>query len=145
MRLWTLHPRYLDAQGLVALWRETLLARAVLRGDTLGYRGHPQLLRFRASPRPLQALNAYLAAIYVEAVGRGYRFDRTKLGRHTGVAALPATRGQLLYEWDHLRRKLRKRSPNWLRTLSVVRSPRAHPLFRVTRGPVAAWERPTAR
>jgi len=25
MRLWTLHPKYLDARGLVALWREGLL------------------------------------------------------------------------------------------------------------------------
>ncbi len=145
MRLWTLHPQYLDAQGLVALWRETLLAREVLRGNTLGYRSHPQLIRFRAAPRPLETLNAYLAAIHVEAVRRGYRFDRTKLGRRTGTTSLRATRGQMRYEWQHLRRKLSKRSPKWLRTLSIVRSPRAHPLFRITRGPVAAWERPIAR
>ena len=37
MRLWTLHPKYLDPQGLVALWREALLARAVLQGKTRGY------------------------------------------------------------------------------------------------------------
>jgi len=30
MRLWSLHPRYLDAKGLVALWREGLLAQKVL-------------------------------------------------------------------------------------------------------------------
>ena len=42
MRLWTLHPKYLDAAGLVALWREALLAQngspekigeALLNGD----------------------------------------------------------------------------------------------------------------
>ena len=27
MRIWTLHPEYLDGRGLTALWRETLLAR----------------------------------------------------------------------------------------------------------------------
>lgn len=32
MRLWSLHPSYLDAVGLVALWREGLLARKVLQG-----------------------------------------------------------------------------------------------------------------
>jgi hypothetical protein len=37
MRLWTLHPRYLDSQGLVALWREGLLAQAVLRNRTRGF------------------------------------------------------------------------------------------------------------
>lgn len=36
MRLWSLHPNCLDAQGLVALWREALLAQAVLRGQTRG-------------------------------------------------------------------------------------------------------------
>ena len=40
-------------QGLVALWREALLARAVLRGKTRGYRHHPQLHRFRASATPV--------------------------------------------------------------------------------------------
>jgi hypothetical protein len=43
MRLWSLHPQYLDPQGLVALWREALLAQAVLRGKTRGYKHHPQL------------------------------------------------------------------------------------------------------
>lgn len=28
MRLWSLHPKHLDPQGLVALWREVLLARS---------------------------------------------------------------------------------------------------------------------
>jgi hypothetical protein len=32
MRLWSLHPEYLDANGLVALWREALLAQAFLQG-----------------------------------------------------------------------------------------------------------------
>ena len=61
MRLWTLHPRYLDAAGLVALWREGLLARAVLRGKTRGYRHHPQLERFRCHASPRSAINRYLA------------------------------------------------------------------------------------
>ena len=43
MRLWSIHPRYLDSMGLVALWREALLAQAVLRGETKGYKFHPQL------------------------------------------------------------------------------------------------------
>jgi len=33
MRLWTIHPKYLDRQGLLALWREALLAQKVLRRD----------------------------------------------------------------------------------------------------------------
>jgi hypothetical protein len=72
MRLWTIHPRYLDSQGLVALWRESLLARGALRGKTRGYRHHPQLARFLAHPSPRYAIKAYLAAIHTEATARGY-------------------------------------------------------------------------
>src|SRR6202008_4309440 len=110
MRLWTIHPQYLDSQGLVALWREALLARAVLRGRTRGYRHHPQLLRFRAASNPAQAIHTYLAAVFAEAQSRGYHFDARKLGRRASSARLTQTRGQLTYEWAHLRRKLRRRS-----------------------------------
>jgi hypothetical protein len=143
MRLWTLHPRYLDARGLVALWREALLARAVLRGETAGYRHHPQLARFRSSPRPVSALNRYLVAIYQEAVARGYRFDRRKLGRAGRGPRLRATQGQLSHEWRHLLGKLRRRSPALYRQLRGIRRPRPHPLFRIAPGPVASWERST--
>jgi Pyrimidine dimer DNA glycosylase len=141
MRLWTVHPELLDSQGLVALWREALLARAVLRGRTRGYKSHPQLVRFRAAPHPVRALNAYLAGIYAEALNRGYHFDVRKLGRADSVRPLPATRGQLAYEWSHLRRKLRQRNPAWLRSIATKQAPRAHPLFRLTQGPVSPWER----
>jgi len=46
MRIWSLHPKYLDTKGLVALWRDALLARHVLQGKTTGYKNHPQLNRF---------------------------------------------------------------------------------------------------
>ncbi|WP_223209021.1 pyrimidine dimer DNA glycosylase/endonuclease V [Pyrococcus furiosus] len=39
--LWSLHPKYLDSKGLVALWREGLLAKKVLEGKTRSYRNHP--------------------------------------------------------------------------------------------------------
>src|SRR5690348_10808650 len=111
MRLWTLHPSHLDAKGLVALWREGLLARKVLRGLTTGYRHHPQLERFRAHPDPVAAINSYLAEVLAESRRREYRFDARKIaGARTGIR-VGATRGQLEYEWSHLRRKLRVRDP----------------------------------
>lgn len=141
MRLWTLHPRYLDAAGLVALWREGLLARAVLLGRTVGYRHHPQLTRFRSAPRPVARINAYLAAVHAEAARRGYHFDGSKVGRTRTADRLPETEGQLRHEWAHLKRKLRARSPELYRRLRAVPLPDPHPLFRVVRGPVRAWER----
>lgn len=141
MRLWTLHPKYLDAQGLVATWREALLAKAVLLGRTWGYRAHPQLVRFRATRRPVAALNAYLLGLYIEAQRRGYSFDRRKLGRALDPDALLATTGQRDHEWLHLTTKLRDRDPDWLAQWRGVTKPELHPSFRLRRGPVASWER----
>ncbi len=141
MRLWTLHPKYLDAQGLVALWREALLAREVLRGRTVGYRQHPQLKRFRSCRSPRSAINGYLAAVYAEAQSRGYRFDRSKLGHVRSEQRMIATDGQMQYEWSWLLGKLRRRSPIAYRRNLDVSRPAAHPLFRVVTGPIAEWER----
>ncbi len=143
MRLWTLHPKYLDTRGLVALWREGLLARAVLRGKTRGYLHHPQLERFRAHRSPRAAINTYLRIIAQEAERRGYAFDRGKLGPGRRRIILSATEGQLSHEWKHLLSKLRRRSPEWHASLRSVSSPDSHPLFRIAPGPVEPWERIT--
>lgn len=141
MRLWSLHPKYLDSRGLVALWREALLAREVLRGNTRGYTHHPQLERFKRHAAPLSAIALYLQSVYGEARSRGFAFDRRKLGRSRKRVAIPVSRGQLRYEWVHLLAKLHRRSPpvwrKWVRTPM----PDVHPLFRVRAGPVEAWER----
>ncbi len=141
MRLWSLHPQYLDAKGLVACWREALLAKAVLAGRTKGYRQHPQLTRFREHRYPLQAINCYLSGLYDEATRRGYAFDRRKVGRRLAGAGIPVTSGQLYYEMSHLKRKLKQRDRRAFRMLHDGRSPRPHPLFRVVDGPVEPWER----
>ena len=141
MRLWTLHPRYLDPQGLVALWREALLARAVLRGETKGYRHHPQLHRFQSSDAPRSAINAYLASVLAEAESRGYSFNRAKVGPVHGRPRLGSTAGQLQYEWRHLLRKLRARNPEYRQRWRGVAVPEPHPLFRIRSGLIEPWER----
>jgi hypothetical protein len=141
MRLWTLHPEYLDPQGLVALWRETLLAQKVLRGETKGYRHHPQLTRFRASPDPLAALGFYLRHIANEASRRGYAFDESKILETGNCDRVEETEGQLLYEWQHLKQKLAVRSPSRLQGFEGVSNPSPHPLFRIVPGDVREWER----
>jgi len=141
MRLWTLHPRYLDAKGLVAAWREALLAQKVLRGRTRGYRHHPQLARFQAHPRPGAAIAAFLAGLAAEARRRGYRFDASKIGRRRLRGRIAETRGQLLHEWRHLRAKLRRRAPDVYRRVRPITRPGAHPLFRIVPGGVREWEK----
>ncbi|RXW33467.1 pyrimidine dimer DNA glycosylase/endonuclease V [Propioniciclava flava] len=141
MRIWSLHPRHLDAKGLVACWRETLLAQAVLAGRTKGYQHHPQLTRFRAAADPLASVGAYLSGVADEATARGYRFDRSRIDHDAeGSASMLVTQGQLDYEWEHLMAKLTQRSPaDAERWRDAV--PQPHPLFRVVPGPIEPWER----
>jgi hypothetical protein len=144
MRLWSLHPQYLDAQGLVALWREALLAQAVLRGRTKGYVGHPQLWRFREHASPIGLIAGYLRAVRVEAARRGYSFAAHKVSRARTHERMTVGREQLLFEWRHLLAKLEKRDPKRYADLAAIERPRAHPLFRVVAGGVARWERGAA-
>ncbi|AXK45042.1 pyrimidine dimer DNA glycosylase/endonuclease V [Brachybacterium saurashtrense] len=153
MRLWSLHPRHLDRQGLTGCWRESLLAQAVLAGRTRGYRSHPQLERFRAQADPLASVGAYLAVLAEEASTRGYRFDRSRIdhrpapavkggdGREDDVPRIQVAVGQLDLEWRHLLHKLEVRSPEHWERARALAGPTAHPLFEVVAGPVESWER----
>jgi hypothetical protein len=141
MRLWTLHPRYLDPKGLVAAWREALLAQKVLKGATKGYRHHPQLIRFRAQPDPVAAVASLLRGLADEAVRRGYNFDAAKISRRKFVGRIAETRGQLLLEWRHLKRKLRVRAPGAARGFRGLAEPKPHPLFRIVPGGRRKWEK----
>lgn len=141
MRLWTIHPQYLDPQGLVALWREALLARAVLRGQTRGYRHHPQLDRFRAHALPRSAISAYLAVVHFEAAARGYAFDKQKIGPLRSVQPISTTTEQILHEWQHLLAKLSVRNRVLHRRWRTVRVPKCHPLFTPVPGSIEPWER----
>lgn len=140
MRLWTLHPKYLDAKGLAALWREALLAQKVLKGETRGYNNHPQLIRFRAQADPMAAIAKYLGYVYEEARQRGYRFDREKIEPSWTAARIPCTRGQLLYEWDHLKRKMMTRDSAHHAGKAEIAIPDPHPLFMIVSGDIEPWE-----
>ncbi len=140
MRLWSLHPSLLDARGLVALWREALLAQKVLQGNTTGYRAHPQLHRFRQAPEPMAAISTYLWAVQDEATRRGYAFDAAKIVLERQPLSLTVSRGQLTFERDHLIAKLERRDPEWLQAIRL-RPLRPHPLFVTVAGPVELWEK----
>ncbi|MBF0527224.1 MAG: DNA lyase [Deltaproteobacteria bacterium] len=141
MRLWTIHPEYLDPAGLVALWREALLAQKVLLGATRGYLHHPQLVRFRTQPHPVAAICTYLQGILQESIRRGYHFDSSKIGRPRIDYLLDETEGQVLYEWSHLKSKLEIRAPNRFALMQPIEIPAIHPLFRLVPGSVQEWER----
>lgn len=139
MRLWSLHPKYLDTKGLVALWREGLLAKHVLEGKTKGYRHHPQLVRFQSAPESLTAINSYLKSVYDEACARGHCFTASKIDFTATAECIPVTEGQVQYERAHLQKKLAQRDPERVSCLST--EPEVHPLFTVVAGDREAWEK----
>lgn len=163
MRIWSLHPSLLDRRALVACWRETLLAQKVLQGLTRGYTNHPQLIRFRAHPQPLEAVAAYLSGLADEADARGYSFNRALIGAgedsadkngadksenlYASVALIPVALGQLEYELAFLQHKVAGRDPEWEHRLSERLTARgglaacAHPLFEVVPGAIEPWEK----
>ncbi len=143
MRIWSIHPSYLDTKGLVALWRETLLAKAVLEGKTIGYKNHSQLIRFKALENPAIAINHYLAEVYREATLRGYKFDPTKFSIDSSSIVIPVTQGQVEYEFRHLQNKLMVRDAGKFEANNKLTGIETHPIFRVVSGPIESWEKIT--
>ncbi len=140
MRLWSIHPRYLDAKCLVALWREGLLAQNVILGKTKGYKSHPQLTRFKNTNNPTGAIASYLRFVVDEAGERGYHFNRRKIINKRVRSKILVTRGQVEYEFKHLLKKLKARDPNLYMRLNTVKRIKLHPLFTRRNGSVEKWE-----
>ena len=84
---------------------------------------------------------AYLRAVHAEAVRRGYKFDASKIGRNNYRGKICEMRGQMLYEWAHLKRKFKTRDPQRYIHSQAIESPTPHPLFRLVPGGVRDWEK----
>lgn len=140
MRLWSLHPKYLDSKGLVALWREGLLARVVLKGETKGYRNHPQLERFKNQKNPLASIDTYLLHVYRDSILRCYNFNKNKIGPDFTESRIKVTRGQIEYELKHLRSKLKVRDTVKYSEIKELTEPDTNPVFTVVDGNVEPWE-----
>lgn len=140
MRLWSIHPCYLDTKGLVALWREALLAQKVLQGQTKGYKNHPQLKRFQETNNPLGAIASYLRHVQKEAEQRGYNFDRNKIINKRIKSAILVNNGQIDYEFTHLLKKLETRDPDLYKKLRNAKTVKLHPLFKRRNGGIEGWE-----
>jgi len=142
MRLWSLHPKYLDKKGLVALWRESLLAKKVLQGKTKGYRNHPQLIRFKNYRNSLKAIDAYLYYIFLHSREKNCFFDKSKIAKVELKKIIKVTKGQLEFERKHLLGKLKERNPEKFKELKKINSLqiKANPLFKITGGGIENWE-----
>jgi hypothetical protein len=143
MRLWTIHPKYLDTKGLLACWREALLAKHVLEGKTQGYKNHPQLIRFKNHPLPLKAINYYLQEVYNETIQRNYHFNPAKFLRWEpeNIERITTTTGQIQFEMVHLQKKLQTRDPEMAGILGSIELPEVHPIFKIVAGELEDWEK----
>ena len=141
MRLWSIHPRYLDTKGIVALWREGLLAQKVLMDSTRGYKHHPQLARFRGTHDPCGAISLYLQCVAEEAKKRAYNFDRDKIRSTNFDSQIPVTVGQIKYEFSHLLSKLKYRDLSLYTKLKDFDYVECHPMFDIVDGDVEGWEK----
>lgn len=140
MRLWSISPEYMDSKGLVALWREALLAKSVLSGKTEGYKNHPQLYRFKEVKNPLNALDYYLSTIFNESVERGFHFNRKLINWSFNEIKIDVTRGQLKYEFNHYLKKIESRDNSKFIQLSEETFITPNPLFNVISGDIESWE-----
>lgn len=140
MRLWSIHPKYLDRKGLIALWREALLAQAVLSGKTNGYTNHPQLLRFRNCDNPVTAISVYLNSIYQESIVRDYHFNSGKILSRDWNSKIYCTTGQVGYEFIHLKKKLLNRDLKQYQSIQYIETPDCNPFFTIIDGDVENWE-----
>ncbi|MFN3910313.1 MAG: pyrimidine dimer DNA glycosylase/endonuclease V [Candidatus Anstonellaceae archaeon] len=141
MRLWSIHPKYLDVKGLLAVWREGLLAKKVLEGKTKGYKNHPQLIRFKKYKNPIKIINAYLYEIYKEAKYRGYFFNKEKIKKVKLSSKIPINSGQIKFEFKHLLKKLNLRDKKKYKEIKSTKDIELHPIFFKVPGKIEKWEK----
>ncbi len=141
MRIWSIHPKYLDTKGILAVWRETLLAQKVLLGETKGYKNHPQLIRFKKAKDPILAIGCYLREVQLEATRRGYTFDATKIIKLGKCEKIDVTKGQIEFEWQHFKLKLKTRNVEVFKKVKGLEKVELHPLFQVVKGGKEYWEK----
>ncbi len=143
MRLWSIHPRYLDRIGLIALWREGLLAQKVLAGQTRGYRNHPQLTRFKNYEDPILSIGTYLYRVYLEGKMRNYQFNPNKILKYDSSLRqiIPIRSGQIIYEFKLLMHKLGRRDRDKLREIMKLEKIDLNPIFYEVDGGIEEWEK----
>jgi hypothetical protein len=141
MRIWSLHPKYLDPIGLVALWRETLLAKRVLETKSKGYSKHPQLERFKRTERPIDSIDQYLTIVFQNSIERGYNFNKNKINWKFEPVKMTVTKGQLKFEINHLLFKLKARDINKYKELKDNKIFEVNPIFDIVDGDIENWEK----
>ena len=144
MRIWSLHPQYLDQKGLGGQWEEGIIAQNTLFFQEGKYLNYPVLHRVKAHQEPVAWIGMYLNEILKEAnVNRGYNYNDQLIKQLKPTLPMPVTRGQLYYEWTLLQGRLQKRDPVKMSLNDGVdiNNIKANPMFYVIDGDIEDWER----
>lgn len=141
MRLWSIHPKYLDRAWLLACWREWLLAKKVLEWNTKWYKNHPQLIRFKQLREPLVWINAFLSQIYLESVRRWYKFNSDKICLVSDINIIKVTEWQVQFEVKHLSNKLLIRDYERYLILSKNNKIDINSIFELIPWDIELWEK----
>lgn len=111
----------------------------VLEGKTIGYKNHPQLIRFKNSENSVQVINQYLLAVYEESLTHGYHFNKAKFNIYFHPQTLTVTQGQIEYEMQHLLKKLKPRDFTKYNKLINQKNIEPHPIFKIIDGEIEEW------
>lgn len=110
MSLWTVHPKYLDKQGLISLWREGLLAQKVLNGELDVKLSNPIWRQFRQAENPLKAIGSSPSLWRRKGARGGYKFSHEKIiYPNFEDYEIPVRPQDLIFEMKHLRGRLKLR------------------------------------
>jgi hypothetical protein len=157
VRLWSIHPEYLDRMGLLGLWREALLAQQVLHGETENYKNHSHMQRFYALPKEdaMQYMSDYLFFVWQEGKLRGYKLNvnHIKDPRNGGSLSgsprklFTVSSGQLALEYQILCMRTRNRDHKHFLGLEDkypshrMWVPKPNPVFTLIHGRKEEWEK----
>lgn len=149
MRVWSIHPKYCDTPRLNGMWREGLLAKAVIEGTTPkgGYRKHSQAERLKVHPDPVKLINHILYEVWKVAQERGFKYDIKKLNKRIVdeplSTKLEVTRGQIEYEFNFMQHKIGAVDTRYKINTEEVRKNgiEVNPCFKIVPGDIMDFEK----
>lgn len=130
MRLWSIHPKYLDKHALIALWREGLLAQKALSGKGLVDEANVQLVRFKKSANPVRAIGSYLSFVASEGAKQGCKLNHERILQPNFEAKFMTTDvAQMELEVEQLKARMKTRNKDKFKLLTDVHKFEANPVF----------------
>lgn len=154
MRLWTIHPKYLDGKRLTSQWKEGIQMMHIWKeigenpepAKRLGYVSHPQVRRLSNllvadSGLISLLLHQHLTAVHEESVQRSYSFNKKLIDDLApdckNAPKVYVTMGQVAYEFALMATK----NNEWSQKVAIDPYMLCNPIFQVVSGSIESWEK----